>query len=296
MAELRRSGRQMPVLLLTARDAVDARVRGLNLGADDYLAKPFAFDELPARVRALLRRAPRRPADVYVVGDLICDPRSRRVERAGRRIDLSAYEFALLQFLLERAGEVVSRTLIAEGVWDMSFDSDTNIVDVVFLVATATALQYRALLTSLRAQVDQLLREWVEMVGSGDPPTPGSAAETVLAASPSGEITVRWPDAECRTLVQRPPAAPEPLPSPGCGEPPPTSLTLHTTAAADGKAWRLATIATPAPRGPRPGPPARVESVRHAVGTLGGARTRIAHANSRVAAASRGCAASGSYD
>ncbi len=130
VAELRRSGRQMPVLLLTARDAVDARVRGLDLGADDYLAKPFAFAELLARVRALLRRAPLRPTDVYVVGDLICDPRTRRVERAGRRIDLSPKEFALLQFLLERAGDVVSRTVIAEGVWDMSFDSDTNIVDV----------------------------------------------------------------------------------------------------------------------------------------------------------------------
>lgn len=130
VAELRRSGRQMPVLLLTARDAVDARVRGLDLGADDYLAKPFAFAELLARVRALLRRAPLRPADVYVIGDLVCDPRTRRVERAGRRIDLSPKEFALLHFLLARAGEVVTRTLIAEGVWDMSFDSDTNIVDV----------------------------------------------------------------------------------------------------------------------------------------------------------------------
>lgn len=130
VAELRRTGRQMPVLLLTARDAVDARVRGLDLGADDYLAKPFAFAELLARVRALLRRAPLRPTDVYVVGDLICDPRTRRVERAGRRIDLSPKEFALLQFLLERAGDVLSRTVIAEGVWDMSFDSDTNIVDV----------------------------------------------------------------------------------------------------------------------------------------------------------------------
>lgn len=130
VAELRRSGCQMPVLLLTARDAVDTRVRGLDLGADDYLAKPFSFAELLARVRALLRRAPMRAADVYVVGDLVCDPRTRRVERAKRRIDLSPKEFALLQFLFERAGEVVSRTLIAEAVWGMSFDSDTNIVDV----------------------------------------------------------------------------------------------------------------------------------------------------------------------
>lgn len=130
VAELRRSGRQMPILLLTARDAVDVRVRGLDLGADDFLAKPFSFSELLARVRALLRRAPLRPAEVHIVGDLACDPRTRRVERAGRRIDLSPKEFALLQYLLERSGEVVSRTLIAEAVWEMSFDSDTNIVDV----------------------------------------------------------------------------------------------------------------------------------------------------------------------
>ena len=130
VAELRRAGRQMPVLLLTARGEVDARVRGLDAGADDYLAKPFSFAELLARVRALLRRAPLRNADLHAVADLVCDPRVRRVERAGRRIDLSPKEFALLQFLLERTGEVVSRTLIAEGVWDMSFDSDTNIVDV----------------------------------------------------------------------------------------------------------------------------------------------------------------------
>ncbi len=130
VGELRRGGRQMPILLVTAHDAVDARVRGLDLGADDYLAKPFAFAELLARIRALLRRAPLRSADLSAIADLVCDPRTRRVERGGRRIDLSPKEFTLLEFLLERAGEVVSRTVIAEGVWDMSFDSDTNIVDV----------------------------------------------------------------------------------------------------------------------------------------------------------------------
>ena len=130
VAELRRAGRQMPILLLTARDDVLARVRGLDLGADDYLTKPFAFVEVLARVRALLRRAPIRSQDVLMIGDLTCDPRSRRVTRGSTRIDLSPKEFALLQFLLERIGQVVSRTLIAEGVWDMSFDSDTNIVDV----------------------------------------------------------------------------------------------------------------------------------------------------------------------
>jgi two-component system copper resistance phosphate regulon response regulator CusR len=130
VAELRRAGRAVPLLFVTARDTVDARVRGLDLGADDYLVKPFAFAELLARVRALLRRTPARAPDSYAVGDLICDPRTRRVERGGKRVELSPKEFALLQFLLEHAGEVVSRTLIADRVWDMNFDSDTNVIDV----------------------------------------------------------------------------------------------------------------------------------------------------------------------
>jgi two-component system copper resistance phosphate regulon response regulator CusR len=130
VAELRRAGRSVPLLFVTARDAVEARVRGLDLGADDYLVKPFAFAELLARVRALLRRTPARAPEAYYVGDLVCDPRARRVERGGTRVDLSPKEFALLQFLLEHAGEVVSRTLIAGRVWDMNFDSDTNVIDV----------------------------------------------------------------------------------------------------------------------------------------------------------------------
>lgn len=130
VAEIRRAGRTTPILLVTARDEIDARVRGLDAGADDYLTKPFAFAELLARVRALLRRTPARAPDIFRLADLVCDPRSRRVERDGRRIDLSPKEFALLQFFLEHAGEVVSRTLIASHVWDMNFDSDTNVVDV----------------------------------------------------------------------------------------------------------------------------------------------------------------------
>lgn len=130
VAELRRAGRSMPILVVTARAEVDSRVRGLELGADDYLVKPFAFAELLARVRALLRRTPVRAPDVYRIGDLVCDPRSRRVERAGHRIDLTPREFSLLLFLLERAGEVVPRTLIADRVWDMNFDSNTNVIDV----------------------------------------------------------------------------------------------------------------------------------------------------------------------
>ena len=130
VAELRRAGRTTPILLVTARGEVDARVRGLDCGADDYLIKPFAFAELLARVRALLRRTPVRAPDIFRIADLVCDPRARRVERGSRRIDLSPKEFSLLQFFLEHAGEVVSRTLIASHVWDMNFDSDTNVIDV----------------------------------------------------------------------------------------------------------------------------------------------------------------------
>ena len=130
VAELRHAGRDTPILFVTARGEIDARVRGLDLGADDYLAKPFAFAELLARVRALLRRPVTRGPDVHCLADLVLDPRTRRVERAGHRIGLTPKEFALLQFLLEHAGEVVSRTLIADRVWDMHFDSGTNVIDV----------------------------------------------------------------------------------------------------------------------------------------------------------------------
>ena len=130
LAELRRGGDGTPVLFLTARDAVEDRVRGLELGADDYLVKPFAFSELLARVRTLLRRSPARPPDCLQVGDLSLDLVRRRAVRGGRRLDLTAKEFALLSLLVRRACEVLSRTLIAEQIWDMNFDSDTNVVDV----------------------------------------------------------------------------------------------------------------------------------------------------------------------
>ena len=130
VAGLRKSGQRIPILLVTARDQVDDRVRGLDVGADDYIAKPFAFAELLARVRALLRRASSSDADVYRVADLVVEVRRRRVERAGRRIDLTPREFALLLFLLEHMGEVVPRTLITDRVWGMNFDSDTNVLDV----------------------------------------------------------------------------------------------------------------------------------------------------------------------
>jgi two-component system copper resistance phosphate regulon response regulator CusR len=121
----------MPVLFLTARDQVDDRVKGLELGADDYLVKPFAFVELLARVRTLLRRGKAViESNVLKVADLELDLLRRRAHRCGQRINLTAKEFALLELLLRRQGEVLPRALIASQVWDMNFDSDTNVVEV----------------------------------------------------------------------------------------------------------------------------------------------------------------------
>jgi two-component system, OmpR family, copper resistance phosphate regulon response regulator CusR len=127
---LRRGGHELPVLFLTARDQVEDRVRGLELGADDYLVKPFAFSELLARVRTLLRRGKTKEPEVFGVADLELDLLRRRVTRAGVRIDLTTKEFALLELLLRRQGEVLPRSLIASQVWDMNFDSDTNVIEV----------------------------------------------------------------------------------------------------------------------------------------------------------------------
>ncbi|MEX3954614.1 heavy metal response regulator transcription factor [Trinickia sp. EG282A] len=119
-----------PVLFLTARDDIHDRVRGLELGADDYLVKPFAFVELLARVRTLARRGPPRENELLKVADLEIDVNRRRVRRGTTRIDLTPREFALLQLLVQHEGEVLSRTQIASYVWDMNFDSDTNVVEV----------------------------------------------------------------------------------------------------------------------------------------------------------------------
>lgn len=121
---------QTPVLFLTARDSIDDRVKGLELGADDYLVKPFSYAELLARVRTLLRRGPPREVEHFVVGDLSLDLLRRRVTRNGERLTLTNKEFALLHLLLSREGEVLSRSLIASQIWQMNFDSDTNVVDV----------------------------------------------------------------------------------------------------------------------------------------------------------------------
>ncbi len=133
LAAMRAEGKRTPVLMLTARDKVEDRVRGLEQGADDYLVKPFAFSELLARVGALLRRgatAPTQAATVLSLADLELDLLARRAQRAQQRLDLTAKEFNLLTLLLRRRGQILSRTTLAEQVWDMNFDSDTNVVEV----------------------------------------------------------------------------------------------------------------------------------------------------------------------
>jgi len=128
---LRHKGLQMPVLFLTARDQVEDRVKGLELGADDYLVKPFSFAELLARVRTILRRGRSGVESTTLrVADLELDLLRRRASRAGRRIDLTAKELGLLELLMRRQGEVLPRSLIASQVWDMNFDSDTNVIEV----------------------------------------------------------------------------------------------------------------------------------------------------------------------
>ena len=129
LQELRKSS-PVPVLMLTARDEVEDRVRGLEGGADDYLSKPFAFTELLARVRALLRRSPMQEATRYALADLQLDLTTRRATRSGRRLDLTAKEFALLSLLLRRQGQILSRAVLADQVWGMNFDSETNVVEV----------------------------------------------------------------------------------------------------------------------------------------------------------------------
>jgi heavy metal response regulator len=128
---VRQAGIQTPILCLTARDQPSDKVTGLDLGADDYLAKPFNFAELLARVRALLRRSPNTAPTTLKAADLELNPATRRVTRGGKEIDLTPREYALLEFFLRRAGTVLTRTAILEGVYDMNFDSLTNVLDVL---------------------------------------------------------------------------------------------------------------------------------------------------------------------
>lgn len=131
LREMRRAGRQTPVMCVSARDHVNDRVKGLELGADDYLVKPFSFSELLARVRTLLRRGSTAVLSENIkVSDLVLDVPRHCVMRGGKRINVTAKEFALLELMMRRQGEVLPRTLIASQVWDMNFDSDTNVIDV----------------------------------------------------------------------------------------------------------------------------------------------------------------------
>lgn len=145
LEELRRVGVEVPILMLTARDGVTDRVKGLEMGADDYLAKPFAFTELVARIRTLLRRVPSAPmSTTLTIGDLVIDLLSQRATRAGMPLDLSPKEFALLALLARHTGEVLPRTLLAAQVWGVTFDTGTNAVDVA--------------VRRLRAKVDEPFR------------------------------------------------------------------------------------------------------------------------------------------
>jgi two-component system OmpR family response regulator len=130
LRRLRVKGVRTPAIFLTAKSAVNDRVEGLDAGADDYLIKPFSFAELLARIRVVLRRGTAAASPVFRVADLRLDPSTRTVKRAGRRIDVSAKQFALLEYLMRHAGQVVSRTMILEHVWDFEFDAMTNVVDV----------------------------------------------------------------------------------------------------------------------------------------------------------------------
>jgi len=144
LSELRRAGKQTPILFLTARDTVQDRVKGLEYGADDYLVKPFAFSELLARIRSVLRRGQGRQPDLLRIDNLEIDVRRHKAMRGGRPLHLTAKEFALLILFAQHVGEVLSRTLIAERVWDMNFEGDTSVVDVH--------------ISRLRAKVDQPFR------------------------------------------------------------------------------------------------------------------------------------------
>lgn len=130
LKQIRKAGLQTPVLILTARSHVDQRVHGLDAGADDYLVKPFAIEELLARVRVLLRRGSGEAKGILQVDDLILNPASREVTRGGHRIEFTTKEYALLEYLMRNAGRILTRPMIAEHVWNLDFDTFTNVIDV----------------------------------------------------------------------------------------------------------------------------------------------------------------------
>jgi DNA-binding response OmpR family regulator len=130
LTRLRKEKIQTPVLILTAQSKVDQRVKGLDAGADDYLTKPFAIDELLARVRALLRRGPAESPGIFQIDDLVLNPATREVTRGGQRIDLTVKEYALLEYFMRHAGRVLTRPMISDHVWNQDFDTFTNVIDV----------------------------------------------------------------------------------------------------------------------------------------------------------------------
>ena len=130
LTRLRKEKIQTPVLILTAQSKVDQRVKGLDGGADDYLTKPFAIDELLARVRALLRRGPAESPGIFQIDDLVLNPATREVTRGGQRIDLTVKEYALLEYFMRHAGRVLTRPMISDHVWNQDFDTFTNVIDV----------------------------------------------------------------------------------------------------------------------------------------------------------------------
>ncbi|MDD5209344.1 MAG: response regulator transcription factor [Elusimicrobiales bacterium] len=129
-SRLRASGFAAPILMLTAKDRVEDKVKGLDAGANDYLTKPFAFEELLARIRALLRTKPAEPSTLLSAGDIEIDLAAHKARLAGKELDLSAKEFSLLEYLVRNKGKIVTRTMIAEHVWDINFDTGTNVIDV----------------------------------------------------------------------------------------------------------------------------------------------------------------------
>jgi len=159
LEKMRAKGRRTPVLMLTARATLQDRVRGLNSGADDYLKKPFDFEELLARIHALLRRAAPEPDVCLGAADLMLDPRTHTVTRGGRSVDLTAKEFAILEYLLRHKGRVISRTVLSEHVWDENFDAMSNVVDVtVYRLREKIHARSTALLHTVRG-AGYVLRE-----------------------------------------------------------------------------------------------------------------------------------------
>ena len=130
LSHIRRGGKTIPVILLTARDMIEDKVKGLDMGADDYITKPFAFEELLARIRALLRRGKPEESLKLTLADLVLDPVTHKVSRGGDEINLTAKEYALLEYFMRNVGRVLTRTMISEHVWDIKFDTFTNVIDV----------------------------------------------------------------------------------------------------------------------------------------------------------------------